>query len=293
MVQQMYIPTLLLSIIFFAGAMNAQDCATIETEKDKAGKVHITIDKGDSGGITVIEENKDTVYIFRKSCRDDERKGLRRGLGRLREKGWGGSGGPCFGAFALSMDPINEVIETDDLLRHYTFSINDYFEPVFMQGGKGYGGLGNGLRLGGGGMEGILFFPSKNAYQDSAVDLEIEIQYGGFLIEKAWVIDKLNYTAGTYLGSGSITLNAVKYSLSERTNFENEIDDDEAQKAKARFFSMEIHGGFTYSFFPLVHIGMDMALPFFFSSKGFERRSSDFFSVNPGLQAKIMFGTLG
>jgi hypothetical protein len=247
----------------------------------------------DTGGIVVVKETRDTVYVIDKPHVEQALCGWRGKMSELRAKGWGGSGGPAFGVMAVYTGPLRDFITYDSKLSGYSFQINPWFEPVIMNGGLGYGGVGNGVRLGGVGMSGHRTFVS-NVYNDSIVSLKTEIHFGGFLIEKAFVDDRMNYLGGGYIGAGNIDITRSIFQQNERTFFTDvDIDAEKGATASAHFACVELHGGFTYTFWTFVHAGANVSLPVFISSDGFGGQAGDFVSINPQLQVRIMFGTLG
>lgn len=255
---------------------------TVEVERERASG-------GNDDDVVVVKETKDTVYVVSRRRMKQMASGFRRKTREMRLKGYGGSGGPFFGIAGIDMGPVRELVENDRQLREYRFDIGRY-EPFGVNGGMGYGGVGHGLRLGGLGMSGSRSFRGKNG-GDSTVVLETEVSYGGFLVEKAFVKERLNAIAGGVMGSG--TFEAVRRAYGESTIFHAGEDEPAKSTAEARFFCAQVHGALTYTVATFFHVGAAVSVPTFVSTNGFDYRSSDFVSVNPSLTVRVMFGNLG
>ena len=278
-----------------AGGTDEQDRYTEQT------RVRITGDS-EPGAVkeespdrpTVLEEGKDTVYVLDTDQLEEVADNWRGRLDEVRGNGYGGSGGPKAGIAAIYTPPITDFLEADSYLSHFRFDIREWYEPFIMKGGMGYGGVGNGVRLGGGGMGGTRHFTSENVYRDSIVELEVQVGYGCFLVEKAFVREKANYVLGACLGRGEIELQAAKYHQGNHSVFTT-FDELTATKGsqKAGFAYVEIHGAATYTVLPFLHIGGDISIPGFISAEGFGGPTSDFISANPSVNLRIMFGILG
>ncbi|MBD3420858.1 MAG: hypothetical protein GF398_12130 [Chitinivibrionales bacterium] len=243
----------------------------------------------------VVKETKDTVYVLKKESIERFKRGFRGHLQKMREKGIGGSGGPMFGMTALYVKPIEDMLKGNK----YAYDFSRYnFEPIFGVSGVGYGGVGNGIRIGGGGMSGRLDKSSENSVYNADLDtfefadLEIKVSWGGFLLEKAYVIEKTNYLVGGYIGKGEIELEQTRYATDQfarlRSNFDQQ-NETGREPARIDMFVLEAHAGATYSVYPFVHLGGEISVPIFMSSNKYQ----DFISPNPGFRLKIIFGTLG
>jgi hypothetical protein len=73
--------------------------------------------------------------------------------------------------------------------------------------------------------------------------------------------------------------------------------EDQYQGIGAAFLLAELHGGFTYTFLPWLHLGVDVGVPAFISSNGFRQSSrgitDSFYTVNPMGRLRLLFGNLG
>jgi hypothetical protein len=270
------------------------DSVFAKTTDHSTTAVRATLHGGDSGGVEILKETKDTVYIVDKPRVEQAPCSWRGHIDNLRKRGWGGSGGPLAGVMAIYSRPLRDLISNEASLAGYSFVMNQYFEPFVMNGGVGYGGVGSGVRLGGGGMSGSRTFQSA-IHNDSVVELETSVAMGGFMIEKAFVNDRMNFMTGGFLGGGSIKVkrSATYYTLNSVFSSGDHLDAPEHEEANARFTYLELHSGFTYSFGTFVHGGLNLSLPFFLSPEGFGNKSGDFYTVNPCISARVMFGILG
>lgn len=248
----------------------------------------------------VVKETRDTVFVLDQSSIHDLIKNWQQNIGTLRKRGIGLSGVSTYGAYAISLAPVEELVDKTPFLssKHFDFSRFSY-EPFFTKGGAGYIGLGDGFRLGGGGMTGQRTFSSNRFSGDSILVLAVQVNCGGFMVEKAVVSDRWNFTAGGTIGGGSIKVTASeKNSSSWFTNADDDMEsfDDLFEKgnsAEAGFFMVEPHCGASYTFFPFFHVGLNVTLPAFLSVEKFNIYTNDFFTVNPGFSLKLIFGNLG
>lgn len=203
-----------------------------------------------------------------------------------RERGYGGAMGPVFGIHAINVEEAISALERDQNLGTYAFS-GDY-ETFLMIGGVIYGGIGNGIRVGGAGWGGIRSFISN---EDSEKSVSLSLGYGGFLLEKCYVKNNLNAMIGGILGAGGFTLKPKELS-------DSFIDSDTNYKeATASFMLVELHSGITYSMKSWMHFGIDVTAPFFISPSGYEINevsvTNGFATINPGIRIKLVFGNLG
>jgi hypothetical protein len=253
----------------------------------------ITLTKGPSG-VTIVRQDGEKVDTVVKGDTERVHIGFRERIAEWRQKGHGIGGGLTPGVFAVGAKPIKELIARVAPLRGRTFNLHTYnYEPFYMSGGEGYAGLGNGIRLGGGGMSGERHFVSEAYGTDSAVALDIKVSWGGFLIEKALISGPWNSAVGAFLGSGSIDATARIIDRNDYSAFDGDTASGARQPVKARFLYLEAHGGASYTVCPWFHIGATLSVPAFIGPEGFESRTPDFITVNPGVQVRFIFGNLG
>jgi hypothetical protein len=197
------------------------------------------------------------------------------------------------GIFAVNVGPFIELAQRINPLRgrHFSFSKLDY-EPFYMSEGMGFLGIGNGLRLGGGGMSGSRHFTSSPYADDSFVNYAVKISWGGFLIEKFVETNKYSYIVGGYLGSGRLKADWVNVRNYTAFNGYDAFDDDD-DDLSAFFGYFELHGGLVYHVAQWMHIGTDISLPLLVSSDGFAPYTKEFINISPGLRIRLIFGNLG
>jgi len=214
----------------------------------------------------------------------------------MTRQGWGGGGGPMAGIFAVNIKPFVDLADNVRPLRgnHFPFGSLNY-KAFFMNGGMGFFGVGNGLRLGGGGMSGVRHFTGKNAAQDSTINLKAQISWGGFLIEKLIAREKYSLTIGGYIGSGSLKADWVEVdeNYSAFSSLNDNSGSGDSAKIKAVFGYFEMHAGVVYHIMRFMHIGGDLSLPVLVSSDGFAPFTKEFISICPGVRIRLIFGNLG
>ncbi|MBD3315714.1 MAG: hypothetical protein GF344_08005 [Chitinivibrionales bacterium] len=234
---------------------------------------------------TVVHLTREGVSAFLSSF-----SGKRRSA---RERGYGGGGGLHTGIFAVNLNPVKEVIAMEKDLRTLDFPIHGRYESFLLTGGLGYGGIGNGIRIGGGGRSGSRSFTAR-VNDTTTTSLDIEVGYGGFMAEKCFVRDRLNIIAGGMFGGGSIKVQRVF-----GAGIWHEIDtNDDAAEIQAGFMLLEAHGAVTWTLRSWFHVGGGISLPFFFAPAGFSNTAGTsitggFTSVGPGLHLRIVFGNIG
>jgi hypothetical protein len=110
------------------------------------------------------------------------------------------------------------------------------------------------------------------------------------------LIDEVSPLAGREFGLnrwGTTETAVQRIDTGSYSIFNIDRDDREADKIKAHFAMIEVHGGLVWTMRPVFHIGIDVVAPFFFSANGFEPYTADFYSVNPGIRLKFVFGNPG
>lgn len=220
------------------------------------------------------------------------KSGVKTRLASIKERGRGASGGPAYGFSAINMRPVKNLLSLYPALAGERFDFNrrHQYEMVIVSGGYGYVAIDKGMHIGGGGVHGKLR-RDASYMNDSVSTLTVETSFGGFLFERTGSQNKWNYTAGGLLGGGNIQASVCRQiSKTALTDFERR---NMLQK-KADFFLMEAHGGLSYSFFPLFHLGLNVSVPVFISPEGFFDKPGDgFVTLNPMVVFKVMIGTLG
>ena len=279
-------------------AVDSVKTDTVSRSYKKRTIITITEEGDDSSDVVIVRETKDTVYVVKKSDFSSTMKRTKHEVRTWRTKGFGLGGGPTPALHAINMSPVKELAGSIDPLRGKRFDYGPLDYRAFrMRGGLGYGGFGNGLRIGGGGSGGKTEIISNRYNGDSAIVLETHVGYGGFLVEKAFVYNRFNFNIGGFIGGGDIEVKVKSLDMGDIMWIDSDGDIAESQTLEANFMLLELHGGFTYTIVPIFHLGLDVTVPSFVSPNGFSSPgipySSEFFTVNPGFRARIIFGNLG
>ncbi|MFH0920631.1 MAG: hypothetical protein V1913_09735 [Fibrobacterota bacterium] len=259
----------------------------------------------DSTAATVVNSDNEELIIIRKGKNDTvlhiSHANILKWMDKMservdksRKQGYGGAGGWTPMAMGIDLAPVRELLNREPDLRGKDFGIDHDYALFFGSGGMGYGGIGNGVRIGGLGWGGSRQYVSLpfGAAGDSLAQISVSAGFGGFLVEKAFVRDRMNYMAGAIFGGGSIDVQKNFYKESEPTAFTGNMGTDN-ETASATFAFIEVHGGFTYTMTRWFHAGADLNMAGFISSDGFGGLTSGFMSLNPGARIRIIFGNLG
>jgi hypothetical protein len=252
--------------------------------------------------VLLIKSKNDTVILIT----DDHniRKILQNvtcSVKKSRVQGYGGAGGFSNRLVTVNMSPVVELVKTDGKLQGISFPTlkNDY-RMLTMSGGLGYGGLGNGIRIGGGGYGGSCKYVSSpftrnGTAPDSNVTLKVNFGFGGLLIEKARVKDNWNVYLGTFIGGGALEIQKITSPVGRTSAFSDSwINMEDGEQATAAFMSTEVHCGATYTVVPWMHIGGDFNALFYYSSSGFGLATSNsFYGLTPGIGFRVIFGNIG
>jgi hypothetical protein len=206
---------------------------------------------------------------------------------------FGFGGGPLPGLSALDVTPVRDLVRMNPYLRDKNFPSfdNERYHAFFSMGGMGYLCVGNGVRLGGGGISCERYFPSDRFAADSAISLSVKAEYGGFIMEKAFRYNDCSFFTGMLIGGGSLK---VSYSGIDGNIFEASDEQCETKygrESSAQFALFEVHGGITYTLVPFVHVGADLSIPMFYSAAGFNAFTAGFTTVNPAISVRLMLGT--
>jgi hypothetical protein len=246
-------------------------------------------------GLIIIKEPNDTLLTMEndqvKHCWNKKEKSSI----SMREKGFGIGGGYAFGIMAFGSGPVKDLAKQANELAGRQFQFNSVdFEPMVVTGGFGYLGMGNGLRIGGGGMGGISKrYVSDRFNGDSAATLRVNINYGGFLIEKGFVSGHVNYNVGGYIGGGKTKVTVEKIQGNTYDLPAHEQIQGNHNTVESGFTNLEIHAGCTYTLLPFFHLGLGVSAPLFYSPEGFNLYTAEYVTVNPVVQLRFVFGNLG
>jgi hypothetical protein len=210
---------------------------------------------------------------------------------KSRAQGYGGAGGFSHRVVAFDMGPVADLI--GESYPAITFpTLKNGFTVLPMSGGMGYAGLGNGIRIGGGGYKGSMKFVSRpyNETLDTAMTVKMGVGYGGLLIEKAFVRDNWNTYLGGFIGGGSIELQKA---IGPASAFSSGLSEPD-ELTGAHLMSIEFHGGATYTIVPWMHVGGDFTIMSYFANNGFEWSSGgSFYGIMPGIGIRVVFGNIG
>lgn len=226
------------------------------------------------------------------------------------------------GMFWLNMDPIRELAKDEPALRNFHFNLNN---GVYMLNGiSGYWGHQNDTRFGFGLHAGYKRYqsdPVQLVLRDSSGSPSVDQLTGDtlktdsmmnlmcipatltFLLERQIKRGDVNFFAGGAIGVGVFVVIKEGKQSSEQSAFMSEhssmqSDNQDAAEsgdvAAAPFSWMDAHGGVTYSLARWCHVGVEGTVALFMSSSGFiGGRGNGFITVNPGVRARIVLGTLG
>lgn len=242
---------------------------------------------------------KDTVQLVSKESLRGFLESINGRKRTARERGFGGGFGPLMGVYAISMGPVDEMVEYlegDPSFRNAGMQIDKPFAFFQCSGFMGYGAVGNGLRIGGMVLSGSRSYTTH--LNDTTYSLSINPEFGGFLIEKSMVVDNINLFAGGVVGGSSIEVQPSK-TTSLLTSLPLSVEKAPSfNKIKATSLLLELHGGFTYTMINWFHFGAELSAPVFFSQSGFVTSrgnsiTNGFATVNPGLKIRIIIGNIG
>src|SRR5512133_266375 len=276
-----------------------QSLLTVKNDTAAVDTVVAANDRNDSLKKTVIltvrkdEDDDDTIdaTVISKKL-SNIRQSFGRSLTKSRAQGYGGGIMVSPTIAALSMKPVQKLVRNDNTLRRYSFTdIDGSYKPLLLMGGSVYGGLGNGVRIGISGWGGEYEFTS-GTNGDSSIFLNVSHSFGGFMIEKAFVKNNMNYLVGGTIGFGSLTV--TKGSVNDPWKTISDEDETIEEEAKAPYSGVNLHSGFTVTVLPWMHIGADVNGSFLFSVNGFDVPGcKGFMTVVPGLRFRITLGNIG
>lgn len=257
-----------------------------------------------------LEPQKDTIVVvdtiivdkgeeYEKSRTEQLLLELNRKIAKSGNKGFGGSGGPSVGLGVFSLKPVKDLIKSDLTRRKegspfhglgFENSIDGTYENFLMTGGIGFGGLGNGVRIGGAGYGGNRTYKSNPvSAQDTIKEMEISIGYGGVILEKAWTQERSTFAVGTLLGAGGLSINMRPI---ETLDVDAEDLYNTIYTNSTSFFAGELHCAFTVSLTSWFHIGLEGYTMLMATGNGFEY-GEGFATFNGGSRLRILFGNLG
>ncbi len=255
--------------------------------------------------ITLIESKKvDTLTEDSKKKPLIDFSGIEQRLNKIKmAEGFGGAGGFSMGVAVFNVKPIRDYLKQAKASGKHSYllgvdlnsALSNNYEPFYVSGGFGYGGIGNGFRIGGAGYAAHTLLSLGDT-----LNLRVAVGYGGVTLTKAFSVNRHNFTLGTMLGAGGMAM-MVEASddsayldtdlLGDNYDFD-EYDNGKALGGKtALFFTPELHGSYTYSFTSWFHLGVDLRAMGMISYRGF--RNDGFVTFNPAGNVRFVFGNLG
>lgn len=223
----------------------------------------------------------------------------------------GGSGVFEIGLTRLDLDPIKKIVKGDLDKGGFDFDENT-FATVGLIGYTGQ--KRNGMRIGLGAWAGYnslysdewtvrandsLIRLGSDTLVDSIIQLHLIFAHAGLVVERSFkVLENLNLYAGGMIGGGAMVAiedrklaNGAFNKVNNNSNWESDTCDYENRVAWAPLWAFDIHGGFTYSLTKWFHLGLDGSTLFYYSSGGFQSKYGNFWTVNPGIKIRFVFGT--
>ncbi len=210
----------------------------------------------------------------------------------------------------LDIDPLKNLARHDRSLvgKPFDFSNNQ----MLMFGLMGYYNLENNVRVGNGLFAGYKLFQSGEytgtRYDsigdfidtvDSIVTLRVIPAYIGFICEKAFVYNPVNFFAGIMLGGSMSIVVKEEQQAAYASSFIHDDDDDDGDDesrfsvALAPAVAWDVHGGVAVRLSERLHLGIDGVVRFAYAYEGYGAGFGDFVSVSPGVRLRLTFGKAG
>lgn len=227
------------------------------------------------------------------------------------EQSIGGSGVFEIGLTRLDLDPIKKIVKGDLDKGGFDFDENTFATVGLI----GYAGQKrNGMRIGLGAWAGYnslysdewsvragdsLIRLGSDTIVDSIIQLHLIFAHGGLVVERSFkVFENFNLYAGGMIGGGAMVAiedrklaNGAFNKPDDDTDWESDSCNYENRVAWAPLWALDIHGGFTFSLTRWFHLGLDGSTLFYYSSGGFQSKYGNFWTVNPGIKIRFVFGT--
>lgn len=226
----------------------------------------------------------------------------------------GGGGGITPSLLWIDMAPIEAVVKNEADLGRYDFDFSDNMFMTF--GATGYGGSSCGMKFGGTGSFGLKKFISSQmtvpvrdslggifvengdtVKTDSVAHLITMIAYGGFTVEKSFEVANCMFGIGGMFGGGALILNkSFKENRKGTSAFSNVPADTSMQDVSswsaAPLTCFDVHATLSYRLAPGIVVGSEAYVLFFHSSSGFNMNTDSFYTTNPGVRFKLIFGNI-
>ena len=272
-----------------------------------------------------IEENSDEELdiIDNEFEEDDDEfiseetyKTLQKKLHSVNNQGYGGAGGFALGQNYVNIGYINDFLSKENgIAGSPAYGANlqlplssGGYSSMYMSGGFGFGGIGNGVRIGGAGYGANRIY---DLYDDSTnYKANVSVGYGGVIIQKGIVHDRHNIVIESLIGAGGIDFRLAKgdngdytgtsnssfskdlSSNSGDTQWEDEIEGMDEESVTTAFFAMELSVAYSYSVFSWLHPGLQVGTSLMKSIE-YENSLGSFTTFNPFFRVKFTFGNLG
>jgi hypothetical protein len=207
----------------------------------------------------------------------------------------------------LDTDPLIENLAQkarSTQMKNFDFENNHMLMLTLM----GYYNVENNLRVGNSIMAGYKSFTS-DVYRtvrddglfgsqdsvDSVSTLRIIPAYIGFVCEKAFIFEPVNFFVGFVIGGNlTIAIEEEEEQDSDMLNFNDDDIDPRFRVAFAPAFAWDVHGGVAFKLTDKMHIGVDGVLRFAYAYEGFiQINDGDAFSFSPGVRLRLSFGSAG
>lgn len=207
----------------------------------------------------------------------------------------------------LDTDPLRDLVKNDKTLSYASDKFSFSNDNMMMFTLMGYYNLENDVRVGNGLFAGYKAYQSKPfAGQDGDDDdlepdstiatLRVIPVYLGFICEKAFVYDPVNFFFGIMVG-GNLSIVVKETQPAETASPFMEADDDDDDHdfsvALAPAFSWDVHGGLAFRLAPKFHLGFDGVVRFAYAYQGYGAGFGDFVTVSPGVRLRLTFGNAG
>jgi hypothetical protein len=210
------------------------------------------------------------------------------------------AGGVSVQTLWLNAKPIQDLTMRDRYLKGKSFDLTKRLTPMI--GLTSYRESNAGLRTGLGAWVGYKLYQSETyrvtdnlGVHDSMTALRVIPVYGGFQLEKGFRFWHMDAHAGALLGGGAYVVHKTSIDVGNPSVF-TDPDRDTASSsvagdwAMAGFGTVELNAGMLFSVAPVLQIGLDGVLNVVYSPEGFGVGYGDFYSVNPGVRLRLLFG---
>jgi hypothetical protein len=288
--------------------LSGQETATEAVAETDTLSGTLELEPGGENTSAAAPEGKDTVEVLTHSSLHEFLDKTNTHRRNARERGFGGAGGPLPSLYYIDMEPVHAVVNRYEDLRRIGFKIDEGHAPFSFMGGLGYGGVGHGVRIGGGGLGGTRSFAAEkdtlvlgngDVLIDKMYEIEVNVGYGGFLLEKAVVAGNMNFFVGGFIGGGGFEVKVSYGDAGDLLTVTETVAEGTLGQFEAAFFALDLHGGMTYTMLPWFHLGFELSAPLFLSTEGFVRDfggipvTDGFTTFNGGGGLRFIFGNLG